>query len=160
MLFFGAMLAGGCVTDRNERLLRDFPALRPTAPGKSEMQWTKYDGDDFLVFYGELPGEGGAGIYQGGSPEFKIPRGEKPAKGKLGVFDVDWYEIPNKGSKFYRSCLIDYQKTNLKRGQRTVTYTTKRHIWAYSDTEAGLKAVIAELDKLTMFAARPADITE
>jgi len=157
-----ALILCACVTTESERLLRDFPALRPLTGEKSKINWTKYDGDDFLVFYGDMPPDpsAGAGIYQGGTPDFKVPRDAKPIKGKLGVFDVDWYALSGKDAKFYRTCLIDYQKSTIKRGQKTVQFTTKRHVWAYAETEEGLNAVLSELDKLTMFSARPAEITE
>ena len=66
----------------------------------------------------------------------------------------------DKDAKFYRTCLIDYQKSTVQRGQKKVTYTTKRHVWAYADTETGLNNVLSELDKLTMFATRPRDISD
>jgi hypothetical protein len=150
----------GCVSTPSERLLKDFPGLRPADGSESNIEWTKFDGFDFLVFYGDLPSDpsAGVGIYQGGDPKFKPPANVKPIPGRLGVFEVQWYQLPDKEAKFYRTCLIDYQKTSVPRGGRVVTYTTKRHVWAYADTEVGVDAAIAELNKLAMFATRPPDI--
>jgi hypothetical protein len=156
------LFSTGCVGTPSERLLKDFPALRLADGSKGRIEWTKFDGFDFLVFYGAVPSDpsAGAGIYQGGDPQFRPPRGQKPIPGKLGVFNVDWYNLPDKGAKFYRTCLVDYQKTTVQRGRRTLTYTTKRHVWVYADTEESLNALVAELDKLAMFATRPPDLVE
>ena len=158
----GVCFAVGCASTSSERLLKDHPELQRVDGVKAAMRWTKFDGFDFLVFYGDLASDpsAGAGIYQGGDPQFRKPRDLKPIRGKLGVFEVDWYALPDKESKYYRTCLIDYQRTTVQRGRRTVTYTTQRHVWAYAETEQGVEAVIAELDKLKMFAAKPPDITE
>jgi len=78
----------------------------------------------------------------------------------LGVFDVDWYPLKDKDSKFYRTCLIDYQKRYSKLDQKKARLVIQRHVWVYADSEAGLERVIAEVNKLTMFAIRPPDIVE
>jgi hypothetical protein len=156
------ILASGCASTGSARLLKDYPELRPADGSESPFTWTKFDGFDFLVFYADLPANpsAGAGIYQGGNPTFKPPRDLKPVAGKLGVFEVDWYELPDKDAKYYRTCLIDYQKTAVQRGQQTVVYTTRRHVWAYADTLDNLETVIAGLGQMKMFAVRPPDLTE
>jgi hypothetical protein len=159
---FASILLSGCVSNPSERLVKDYPALKSSDDGGAKIKWSKFDGFDFLVFYGEFASDpsAGVGIYVGGDPEFRPPRGAKPIPGKLGVFDVEWYELPDKDARFYRTCVIDYQKTTMQRGRKTVTYVTKRHVWAYADSEQGLNMVLAELNKLAMFAAKPPDITE
>src|SRR5262249_2033542 len=151
-----------CVSNPSERLLKDYPELGPVGGSTSPFTWTKFDGDDFLVFYGESKADpsAGVGIYQGGRPTFHPPHGVTPIQGKLGVFDVSWYPLTNKDSPFYRTCLVDYQKATVQRGEKTVNYVTKRHVWAYANTEAGLNRVLAELDKVTMFASHPPDIVQ
>ncbi len=159
-LTFALWIITGCASSPTERALKEHPELKPTDGGKSAFDWNAVEGDDFFVFYGELhetPGAG-VGIYQGSDPTFRKPRGVTPIKGTVGVFDVDWYPMKDKESKFYRTCLIDYQRAKVPRGTKTVTYVTKRHVWVYADTEDGLERVLAELKKITMFSARPADI--
>ena len=155
-------LSLGCATNPSEQTLRQNPALQPADGSKSVIEWTEQRGDDFVVFYGEIPSapQGGVGIYRGNAPTFRKPRNTTPIKGKLGAFDVDWYPLKDKGSKFYRTCLIDYQKIFSKPGQKKTTLVIQRHVWIYSDSEAGLERVIAELSKLTMFATRPPDIVQ
>jgi hypothetical protein len=161
-LFCSIALSIGCATTQSERLLKDYPELRPADGSKGKLEWSKYDGFDFLVFYAALPSDpsAGAGIYQGGDPTFRPSARLKPIPGKLGVFDVNWYALDNKDAKFYRTCLIDYQKATIQRGRKTETFITKRHVWAYANTEQGLDEVIAELGQLTMFATKPPDIVQ
>ncbi len=160
LTFFSLMwgLSWGCATNLSEHTLKENPALRPADGSKSVIEWTRQDGDEFVVFYGDINSEpqGGVGIYRGNAPAFRKPAKVAPIKGKLGVFDVDWYPLKDKGTKFYRTCLIDYQKRISKRG----TSVIQRHVWVYSDTEAGLERVVGEVSKLTMFATRPPDISE
>lgn len=162
ILMLALALFAGCATNPSEKLLKDFPELRAADGSKGKLAWSKFDGFDYLVFYGTLPGDSsaGAGIYQGGDPQFRPSAKLKAVPGKLGVFSVDWYDLPDKGAKFYRTCVFDYQKAVLKRGQKKVTYATKRHVWAYADTEEAMNAIIAEIDKMRMFAVRPPDIVE
>src|SRR4029079_6747788 len=103
--------------------------LRPADGSKSVIEWTEQEGDDFVVFYGDItsPPQGGLGIYRGNNPTFRKPQNTAPIKGKLGVFDVDWYPLKDKGSKFYRTCLIDYQKRSSKLDPKKVTPVTQRH---------------------------------
>jgi hypothetical protein len=150
-----------CATNPSEQTLRENPALQPADGSKSVIEWTKQEGDDFAVFYGDITSapQGGVGIYRGNAPTFRKPKNGAPMKGRLGVFDVDWYELKDKGSKFYRTCLIDYQKIT-KLNPKKATLVIQRHVWVYADTEPGLERIIAEVSKLTMFATRPPDITE
>jgi hypothetical protein len=152
----------GCATNPAEKTLRENPALLPADGSKSVIEWTKQEADDFVVFYGDIPSapEGGVGIYRGNAPTFRKPRNITPIKGKLGVFDVDWYPLKDKGSKFYRTCLIDYQKRISKLDPKKVRLVIRRHVWVYADSEAGLERVIAEVSKLTMFATHPPDLVE
>jgi hypothetical protein len=152
----------GCATNLSEQTLKENPALRPADGSKSVIEWTEQEGDDFVVFYGDIRSapQGGAGIYRGNEPTFRKPKNATPIKGKLGVFDVDWYPMKDKGARFYRTCLIDYQKRYSKADPKKVTLVIRRHVWVYADTEEGLERVIAEVGKLTMFANRPPDMTE
>lgn len=156
-----ALFLSSCASSPSARVLKENPALQPADGSTSPFEWTENEGDDFSVFYGDLKGApaGGIGIYRGNNPEFHVPRNAEPIKGKLGAFDVDWYKLPNKGSKFYRTCLIDYQKARVKKGQKEFAYVTQRHVWVFADTQEGLDRVLAEAGKLKMFAHRLPDIT-
>ena len=151
-----------CATNSSEQTLKENPALRPADGSKSVIEWKRQDGDDFVVFYGDIKSEpqGGVGIYRGNAPSFRKPKNVTPIKGKLGAFDVDWYPVKDKGSNFYRTCLVDYQKRVSKADPKKVTLVIQRHVWVYSDSEAGLERVIAEVSKLTMFANRPPDLSD
>lgn len=155
-----AFLLVGCALSRSARVVKDYPDLKPADGSKSKIEWSKADQFDYLVFNGHLREDpsAGVGIYVGGSPDFRPPPNAVTIKGKLGVFDVEWYPLQAKGKKFYRTCLINYQKATVHRGQRESVYWTMRHIWVFANTEAGLDAMIAELDKLQMFSAKPADL--
>src|SRR5262245_54212876 len=152
----------GCATNESEHTLKQNPALHPADGSKSVIEWTEQEGDEFVVFYGDIPSapQGGVGIYRGNAPAFRKPKNITPITGKLGAFDVDWYPLKDKGSKFYRTCLIDYQKRYSKPDQKKPPLIIQRHVWVYADTEAGLERIISEVSKLTMFANRPPDIVE
>ena len=153
-------LLGACATNPSEQILKENPALRPADGSHSVIEWTEQKGDDFVVFYGDIPSapQGGVGIYRGNAPSFRKPQNKAAIKGKLGVFDVDWYALNDKGSKFYRTCLIDYQRMTSERNPKKGAMVVRRHVWVFADSEAGLERVIAEVSKLTMFASRPPDI--
>jgi hypothetical protein len=140
--------------------MKQFPELQNADGSKSKIEWKKFDGLDYLVFYGRFPTDPGVslGIYAGGSPSFKPPRNAVTIEGKLGVFDVLWYPLESKDAKFSRTCLIDYQKATVRQGRRVNTYYTQRHVWINANTEEGLNAAIAELSKIRMFSEHPPDL--
>jgi len=153
-------LFAACATNPSEQTLQENPALRPADGSHSVIEWTEQKGDEFVVFYGDILSapQGGVGIYRGNAPAFRKPQSATAIKGRLGVFDVDWYAVKDKGSKFYRTCLIDYQRMSSKKDPKKGTTVIQRHVWVFADSEAGLERVIAEVSKLTMFANRPPDI--
>ncbi|HEV8544637.1 MAG TPA: hypothetical protein VGR78_19780 [Verrucomicrobiae bacterium] len=157
LLFF----TGGCASTPSAGLLKENPDLQPADGEKNKIEWKKADRFDEAVFYGRLPADpsAGAGIYVGGRPSFKPPADGMVIKGKLGVFDVNWYVLQSDKPKFYRTCLIEYQKATVGRGRRASSYYTLRHVWVFAETEAGLEAMIAEVGRIKMFAVHPPDLT-
>jgi hypothetical protein len=153
-------LFAACATNPSEQTLQENPALRPADGSHSVIEWTEQKGDEFVCFTAIFSRRrrGAWEFNRGNAPAFRKPQSATAIKGRLGVFDVDWYAVKDKGSKFYRTCLIDYQRMSSKKDPKKGTTVIQRHVWVFADSEAGLERVIAEVSKLTMFANRPPDI--
>ncbi|EDY16413.1 hypothetical protein CfE428DRAFT_6032 [Chthoniobacter flavus Ellin428] len=109
------------------------------------LRWSRTDGPDFAVYYGEsaAPSSGGVGFYLGMAPSFQPTADSTTHHGRLGAFDVVWHRTRREDGSLYQAALL----TNPDK--------PSIHVWVYGARESDLDALIRELSALPQFRHGP-----
>ncbi len=112
----------------------------------SSMTWSEFKGPDFDVYEGHAksPLHGGAGIYMGEFPDFHPPAENPGISGRLGGYDVRWFESRQKDGLLRKETLL------------RVRPSEKCHVWIYGSSRSDIAALEKELSTYHLFSPRPA----
>ena len=148
-----------CSTSVGTRVTtKDYPTL--SREDGQTLEWRKQDGPDFEVFYGR-PRSGedsGVGLYFGHNPNFNPSDASTVVGGRLGAFDVDWYQTStSKPRRVYRTALLGYKTRIIKLSQlnREVRDTEMIHVWVYGPGLAEVERLTEFLSGLRKFHVKP-----
>ncbi len=156
-------LVPACTTAVGNRVnVKEYPFLANTSSIEA-IVWRKLTGPDFDVFYGQPKSNSdrGFGFYRGGHPNFQPSEGATRIKGRLGAFDLDWYESMSAG-RVYRAGVFDYQTQIVKIANlgQEIRYTEKVHVWVYGTDRMDVEALAEYLGGLELFHERLQDQIE
>lgn len=111
---------------------------------QSHMSWSRVEGPDFDVYYGHAkrPLRGGVGVYMGGHPSFEPVEGVAGVLGRLGTYEVRWFESHDEDGAFRKEGLVHISASQIF------------HVWIYGPSTSDITVLEKELTTYAVFSPK------
>ena len=157
------LLTSSCSSGLGRRVNQAAYPFLAHAHNNEPVVWRKLTGPDFEVFYGQpkKSKDSGFGFYLGVNPSFEPDQAASQFKGRLGAFNLEWYQT-SAPDGVRREAVLNYQTSILKfkSGEQEMRLDVKIHVWVNGNDESQVEALTQYLGGLELFREKPKDIVE